>query len=49
MVKAPFHARSLQPGIDAARTALGEARYRELYARGSEMTIEEATDLVVRE
>jgi predicted ATPase/DNA-binding SARP family transcriptional activator len=49
MVKAPFHARSLQPGLDAAKTSLGEARYHELYARGSEMTVEEATDLVLRE
>jgi hypothetical protein len=48
MVKAPFHARSLQPGIDAATAALGAARYDELYARGAGMTIAEATDLVVR-
>jgi predicted ATPase/DNA-binding SARP family transcriptional activator len=49
MVKAPFHARSLQPGIDAATAALGATRYDELYARGSEMTIEQATVLVLRE
>jgi predicted ATPase/DNA-binding SARP family transcriptional activator len=49
MALAPFHARGNQPGIDAARAALGATRYDELYAQGSEMTIEQATDLVLQE
>jgi tetratricopeptide (TPR) repeat protein len=48
MAKAPFHARGLQPGIDAATAALGTTRYEELYARGRSLGIEEATDLLVR-
>ena len=47
MAKAPFHVRQLQPGIDAAVETLGASRFEELRARGAEMSIEEATDLVL--
>ncbi len=47
MEKAPFYNRQLQAGIDAATVALGDARYRHLYEKGTAMTIEVATDFLL--
>jgi predicted ATPase/DNA-binding SARP family transcriptional activator len=47
MEKAPFYARQLQPGIDAAIAVLGEDDYRRLHADGAAMTIEQATDFLL--
>jgi hypothetical protein len=43
MQLAPFHARQLQPGLDAAKEALGDDRYEELHDRGLAMSVEDAT------
>ena len=48
MVRAPFYDRQLQPGIDASISALGEERYRQLVDDGAAMTIEDATDFLLR-
>jgi hypothetical protein len=47
MEKAPFYARQLQPGIDAATAVLGEDDYPRLHADGAAMTIEQATDFLL--
>lgn len=39
----PFYERQLQPAIDAATSALGNAGYREFHERGAAMSIEEST------
>jgi tetratricopeptide (TPR) repeat protein len=44
----PFYIRQLQPGIDAATAALGGEDYDRLHAEGAAMTIEEATDFLLR-
>jgi tetratricopeptide (TPR) repeat protein len=49
MQKAPFYRRQLQPGIDAAVEALGEARYQQSYERGGAMSIEDATGYLLGE
>jgi len=43
----PFYERQLQPGIEAAMRALGDAGYRELHDRGAAMSVEEATALLL--
>jgi predicted ATPase/DNA-binding SARP family transcriptional activator len=48
MEKPPFYVRQLQPGIDAATAALGDDDYDRLHADGAAMTIEEATDFLLR-
>ncbi len=48
MVRAPFYDRQLQPGIDASISALGEERYRQLVEDGAAMTIEDATEFLLR-
>jgi tetratricopeptide (TPR) repeat protein len=47
MQKAPFYFRQLQPGIDAATDALGDERYKQFYAQGHAMTVEEATEFLL--
>lgn len=44
----PFYIRQLQPGIDAAIAVLGDDDYDRLHAEGAAMTIEEATDFLLR-
>jgi predicted ATPase/DNA-binding SARP family transcriptional activator len=44
----PFYIRQLQPGIDAATEALGKDDYDRLCEVGAAMTIEEATDFLLR-
>ena len=48
MTKAPFYERQLHPGIDAAVSALGEDRYRQLSRDGAAMSIEDATDFLLQ-
>jgi len=47
MKKAPFMTRSYDPAIEAAKQALGAERYEELHGRGTRMSVDEATDLLV--
>ncbi len=44
----PFYIRQLQPGIDAATAVLGDEGYGRLHAEGAAMTVEEATDFLLR-
>jgi predicted ATPase len=44
----PFYIRQLQPGIDAANAVLGDEGYGRLHAEGAAMTVEEATDFLLR-
>ena len=43
MQKAPFYEKNLRLGAEAAVQALGSGRYEELYDKGAEMSIDEAT------
>ena len=45
----PFYRRQIQPGIEAAKLALGDDRYREIYERGAAMSVDEATAFLLEE
>jgi len=45
----PFYERQIRPGIDAATLALDDVRYRELYERGTAMSVDEATAFLLEE
>ena len=44
----PFYERQIRPGIEAATAALGDDRYRQLHDDGAAMSIEAATDFLLR-
>ncbi len=45
----PFYIRQIQPGIDAATETLGEEEYQQFYEQGRAMSVDEATDYLLRE
>jgi predicted ATPase/DNA-binding SARP family transcriptional activator len=44
----PFHERALAPAVEAARDALGDERYEELFEEGGNLSPEEAAALVLQ-
>jgi hypothetical protein len=47
IARAPFMLRVYQAGIDPAMETLGADRYQELYDRGAQMDVEEATNFLL--